>query len=356
VSLDRLYDALGGVRFEGAAVDTGGMVRKGTFLLVGPAAIFASADGRHVGTVEQRLGSLEPTVVPFGRPEDTLAASDLIVNGQGEFPLDPTMGSAHKIEATQESLLEHIQKGGVVMIPIFAMAGAALLVALVKWLGLAFVRKPSKKKIRLLLEAVSKHDDAVIEKQVRAIKGPTGRMLAAGVEHMREPRELVEEVMYETVLTTRLRLERFLPFIAICAASAPLLGLLGTVTGIINTFKLITVFGSGDVKTLSGGISEALITTEYGLIVAIPSLLIHAFLSRKVRGIVSQMETAAVGFVNQISKTPFRSRSGSRSAGPVPERPRVKARPSAGVVPAGPASAGPFPEAAGGAPAPAVWT
>ena len=75
-------------------------------------------------------------------------------------------------------------------------------------------------------------------------------------------------------------------------------------TGIINTFKLITVFGSGDVKTLSSGISEALITTEYGLIVAIPSLLLHAFLSRKAKGVTDQMEKAAIAFINQVSKTP----------------------------------------------------
>jgi biopolymer transport protein ExbB len=130
-------------------------------------------------------------------------------------------------------------------------------------------------------------------------------MLALGVEHLREPRELIEEVMYERVLTTRLQLNRMLPFIAICAASAPLLGLLGTVTGIIDTFKMMTVFGSGDVKALSGGISKALITTEYGLIVAIPSLLLHAFLSRKARAIVGSMETAALAFANQAQKSPF---------------------------------------------------
>ena len=111
--------------------------------------------------------------------------------------------------------------------------------------------------------------------------------------------------MYEQVLTTRLRLQGLLPFIAICAASAPLLGLLGTVTGIINTFKMITIFGSGDVKSLSGGISEALITTKFGLIVAIPSLLLHAFLSRKARGVVGRMEAAGVAFINQIGKTPM---------------------------------------------------
>ena len=84
---------------------------------------------------------------------------------------------------------------------------------------------------------------------------------------------------------------------------APLLGLLGTVTGIINTFKLITVFGSGDVKSLSGGISEALITTKFGLIVAIPSLLLHAFLSRKAKGVTDQMEKSAVSFTDQLART-----------------------------------------------------
>jgi hypothetical protein len=74
------------------------------------------------------------------------------------------------------------------------------------------------------------------------------------------------------------------------------------VTGIINTFKLITVFGIGDVKTLSGGISEALITTKFGLIVAVPSLLLHAFLSRKARSAIDQMEKAAIAFANQVSK------------------------------------------------------
>ena len=137
------------------------------------------------------------------------------------------------------------------------------------------------------------------------MRGPVGRMLLTGVRHIREPRELIEEVMYEQVLSTRLRLERLLPFVSIAAASAPLLGLLGTVTGIINTFSLMTVFGTGDIKTLSSGISEALITTEYGLIVAIPALLFHSFLSRKARGVINRMEKAGLAFVNQLGKTPF---------------------------------------------------
>lgn len=301
-SIDRLEAALGGDRFEGDAVDETGLVTRGTFALLGPAAFFRSDDGEKVGTAEQRLGSVAPAILAFDSPEDQAAAATVIETGSGDLPFDPTLGNAHKVEATQETLLEHISKGGVVMYPILGLAGAALLVALFKWVGLLLTRNPSQKRIRQLLSAVAEGNWEAAKEQVGKVGGPTGKMLSDGVAHLNEPRELIEEVMYERVLATRLKLQRLLPFIAICAASAPLLGLLGTVTGIINTFKLITVFGSGDVKTLSGGISEALITTEFGLIVAIPSLLLHAFLSRKARGVVDGMEKAAVSFINQIAK------------------------------------------------------
>jgi biopolymer transport protein ExbB len=302
VSLSRLHDALGGTKFDGTAVDSSGSIHHGTFVLVGPAALFESDDGKNIGTAEQRLGSLEPAVIPFGTPADAQTATHFFVRTQGLFPLDPTLGNAHKIEQTEETLIEHIKKGGPVMYPIFTLAGAALFVGLLKWLSMAFIRNPSQKRIAALLKALSAHNQKAAIEAAQSIGGPVGEMLLAGAQHLDQPRELVEEVMYEKVLSMRLKLERFLPFIAISASAAPLLGLLGTVTGIINTFKLITVFGSGDVKTLSAGISEALITTEFGLIVAIPSLLIHAFLSRKARGVINQMEKAAIVMINQISK------------------------------------------------------
>ncbi|MEW6744601.1 MAG: MotA/TolQ/ExbB proton channel family protein [Planctomycetota bacterium] len=306
VSLERLHDALGGTRFDGTAVDASGLVRPGTFVLVGPSAIFRSGDGEQIGTAEQRLGSLEPAVIGFGSTPDARAAAEVIGSGSGRFPLDVTLGNAHKIEATRETLLEHVQKGGPVMVPILALAGVALLVALYKWMRLVRVRKPPENQVRALLNAVGRHDKEGVRRAARAIQGPAGAMLGAGVENLEEPRELIEEVMYETVLSTRLRLQSQLSFIALTASSAPLLGLLGTVTGIMNTFTLMTVFGSGDIKTLSSGISEALITTEYGLYVAIPSLLLYAFLSRKSRGVIDHMEKVAVAFVNQVSKSRLR--------------------------------------------------
>ncbi len=309
-SLDRLFEALGGTRFSGEAVHADGddQFKQGTFAMVGPVVLFRSDDGQAVGTVTQRKNSTKPSVLGFGKQEDTEAAAELVRTGRGEIPLDPTLGNAHKIEATKQTLWEHISKGGPVMIPILGMAGAALLVVLYKWIALTLMPKPSEKKIKALLNAVSRGDESKARQRVRQIKGPIGKMLADGVKHIREPRELIEEVMYETVLSTKLRLQRLLPFVAIAAASAPLLGLLGTVTGIINTFKLITVFGSGDAKMLSGGISEALITTEFGLIVAIPSLLLHAFLSRKARGMANQMEKTAIAFANEVGKAHLQER------------------------------------------------
>ncbi|MEM7516878.1 MAG: MotA/TolQ/ExbB proton channel family protein, partial [Planctomycetota bacterium] len=303
MSIDRLNDALGGARFEGTAIDEDGFVKQGTFVLLGPAALFRSEDGRRVGTVEQRgVDFYEPTVIPFANPETAALASSFVETGEGTFPMDPTLGKAHKIEATNETFLEHVKKGGPIMYPLFGMAALAALIAVFKWLSFLFVRKPSRKKVRALYAAIEENDEKLSQQRAAAIRGPVGRMLQAGAKNLSEPRELIEEVMYEQMLTSKMKLNGLLPFIAICAASAPLLGLLGTVTGIIDTFKLITVEGAGDPKALSGGISEALITTKFGLIVAIPCLLVHSFLSRKARGLVGKMESSGVGFINAVSK------------------------------------------------------
>lgn len=311
-SLDRLFDGLSGTRFEGTAVIADGLVKPGTFVLIGPAAWFRSADGAQVGTVEQRLGSLEPSVVPFKNALDTDAATQVITFSTGDMPLDPSLGNAHKIETTSETFLEHVKKGGPVMYPIFGIAAIAFLVAFIKFISLMLVRSPSRKRMAALLQAIAKKDKNGAMREAKAAPGPAGKMLVAGVGvyHLsdinQEPRELIEEVMYEKVLAAKLRLNSWLPFIAITAASAPLLGLLGTVTGIMNTFTLMTVFGTGDVKALSSGISEALITTKFGLYVAIPSLILYAFLSRRAKAIENKMEKAGVAMVNQIGKTPFR--------------------------------------------------
>ena len=125
--------------------------------------------------------------------------------------------------------------------------------------------------------------------------------ITTGVEHVDQDREVVEEMLFERILRVRPTLERFLPFLAITAAAAPLLGLLGTVIGMIKTFQLITIFGTGDAKSLSSGISEALVTTALGLIVAIPTLIMHGGLSRMAKHKLGLLEQISTAFVNGMS-------------------------------------------------------
>ena len=127
-------------------------------------------------------------------------------------------------------------------------------------------------------------------------------MIREAVHFSDEDKEIVEEIMHEKMLEAQPKVDRFLSVIAVTAAVAPLLGLLGTVTGMINTFKLITLFGTGDARSLSSGISEALITTEFGLVVAIPALVAHSLLSRKAQSIMAHMEKMAVGFLNGLPR------------------------------------------------------
>jgi biopolymer transport protein ExbB len=315
-SLDRLFELAGGVAFNGQAVGENGRVREVRFALIGPVGFYGALDGAEAGLAEQRLGSLEPNAVPFAEPERAAEISRLVAGAGGRMLLDPTLGNARKVAATQESLLEHVSKGGPVMVPILLLAAAALVVALTKWMQILRVRTPSASRLQPLLDDLRRGDYGSAAGRAGKLPGPTGEMLRAGLEHIHEPKELVEEVMFEKTLETRLRLQSFLPFVAVSAAAAPLLGLLGTVTGIINTFKLITVFGTGDAQTLSSGISEALITTEFGLIVAIPSLLLHAYLSRRARRLTDGMEKTAISFLNRISASSPPSPSGPPPAPP----------------------------------------
>tara|TARA_R110002072_G_scaffold100429_7_gene221260 strand:- start:4953 stop:6398 length:1446 start_codon:yes stop_codon:yes gene_type:complete len=298
-SLDKIEDAIGGSRFEGNAI-SGGDVKPGRFVLVGPTALFASSDREDIGSVEERGNSQEPAVIPYSQEGDRNAAAALATGTGGSFPIDVTLGNAQKVESIDETWWEHVQKGGVIMIPMAVLAGCALLVVLIKWLSMVFVRSPTKKQVASLLDCIDSNDHQGAVACAASMQGPAGRMLEAGVQHLGEPRDLVEEVMFEKMLSARLRLQGWLPFVAICATSAPLLGLLGTVTGIMGTFALMTEFGTGDPKVLSSGISEALVTTENGLIIAIPSLLLHAFLSRKARSLVDGMEKMALQVLNRV--------------------------------------------------------
>jgi biopolymer transport protein ExbB len=125
-----------------------------------------------------------------------------------------------------------------------------------------------------------------------------GRVLASTVNGLKVDPKNIEDVISESVLNEQPALDRFRSAISVIAAVAPLLGLLGTVTGMIATFDVITQFGTGDPQLLSGGISEALLTTQMGLAVAIPTLLIGNLLASWADRITSNLEVSALRMVN----------------------------------------------------------
>jgi len=133
-------------------------------------------------------------------------------------------------------------------------------------------------------------------KKLRA-SSPLGRILAAGLANSQQSREIMKEVIEETGKQEAHELDRFLNTLGTIAAITPLLGLLGTVFGMIEVFSAITTSGVGDPNVLAGGISKALLTTAAGLCVAIPSLMFHRYLSGKVNDLVMGMETEALKMV-----------------------------------------------------------
>lgn len=319
-SMTRLEELAGGTCFKGRAAGEDGLVKPGKFVYLGPVALFSSDDGALSGIADQRLGSLEPAVEPFDNPEMAEQVAEVVKNQGGNMPFDPSLGNARKIEQTHETLEEHIKKGGAVMYPLLGFAAIAALIGLIKWILLSFVIMPRRSRLRAFSQAVQGRDFDKAKELAKKLPGPAGRMLRAGSARLGQSKEVIEEAMFEIVMDARFKMNRMLPFIAVTASCAPLLGLLGTVTGIINTFKLITVFGSGDVKMLSSGISEALITTEFGLIVAIPSILMYAFLSRKVKGTIDKLEKIAIQMLNDVMSV------GAKDLSPKPE-PKPKPEP-----------------------------
>ncbi len=298
LAFERISQIIGGNTFQGKAIMPNGLYEDGNFVVMGPIAYFASNEGV-AGLAELALGSANAVIQDIGE-EHYENISNLANTGAGIAPIDTTLGDALKVAATKETVIEHIKKGGIVMFPILGLATFALLIAIYKWIELSKVKPARTDDVTTILNSIKANENEKALAHAKSVRGPVGGMLTAAVENVDQEKEVLEEVIYEQIITTQPKLERMLPLIHVTAATAPLLGLLGTVTGMIKTFRLITVFGTGDAKSLSTGISEALITTEFGLIVAIPALILGALLSRKAKGVVASMEQTAVSFVNGV--------------------------------------------------------
>jgi biopolymer transport protein ExbB len=307
-ALQRLRAILGGEIYAGEALSPEGVLTAGKFVALGPTTFFASEDGRLSGLVENQLNAADPVVVPLPGGLDSGVAS-VAQSGKGELPFDPTLGKALKTTKARETLVEHLRKGGAIGYVILLLGAVALGLTLFKGREILGFPVAAADEVDGVLGELSKGNREAAAWQAKQIAGVAGDMLTTGVEHADERRELLEELLFEKILSVRPTLERFLPFLAITAAAAPLLGLLGTVTGMIKTFELLTIFGTGDARSLSSGISQALVTTELGLMVAIPTLILHGALVRMAKRKLGLLEQLSMALVNGLSTIRFRSQS-----------------------------------------------
>jgi biopolymer transport protein ExbB len=289
----------------GRAVAPDGTLTPGRFVEAGPVRLFLSDDEALAGMIGDGP-DLRPKVVHPAKDADAIRS--LVEGRPAPVEFDPTLGLAVELAKTETTLLEHTKAGGFWIYPILILAAVALLAALVKWLQLSRIREVAAASVQHVISAMNAGDVEKARSEAGRMRHPARRILEQGIDFVKEnpgaSRDDLEESLYERYLEAGPSLQRGLPLIAIAAATAPLLGLLGTVTGMMETFRLITVFGSGDARQLASGISEALITTEYGLVVAIPALILHALLSRKVQGVKSTMEMTSLAFLNGVKNEP----------------------------------------------------
>ena len=216
------------------------------------------------------------------------------------IPIDPTRQiSASDLKKT-DTLWQKICAGGPVMLPLFAVA---LLAAILIIERLIFIIPRGRNSVALAETVLAHcHHSNFNKAQDIASRSntPIAKVLNACLLRRNTTAQLMEDAIQEAILHEMPRLERFLPTIGILAGIAPLLGLLGTVTGMISTFDMITHLGTGQPRLMAGGISEALLTTATGLIIAIPVLLMHSYLSSRSDQIIADTERYAATVFNLI--------------------------------------------------------
>lgn len=221
------------------------------------------------------------------------------------LPMDISRGGALRQISHRVDFLEQIRQGGPIVYPILALLVLGLFIVVERIISLLRNRQAKPPLISYIRELAENGDwPGCLElcESRRWQKKPMGRVLGAGLAARNLAREDVENALHEAILMEVPKLERGLSTLSMFTAIAPLLGLLGTVTGMINVFHVITLYGASDPRMMSSGISEALVTTMLGLSVAIPLMLLHNMVSRGVDHIVDDMEEQSVSLVNLICR------------------------------------------------------
>jgi biopolymer transport protein ExbB len=198
------------------------------------------------------------------------------------FAIDPTRGSLLSLLIQGKTIEERIQDGGAVGYVIIALGSIGILLALIRMLDLAMVGS------KVAAQAKNATPDT---------GNPLGRILKVYQDNQSVDVETLELKLGEAILGETPKINRGIAIVQVISVVSPLLGLLGTVIGMILTFQAITLFGTGDPKTMAGGISTALMTTVLGLCAAIPTVLMHAVVSGRAKSVIHVLEEQSAGII-----------------------------------------------------------
>lgn len=250
------------------------VTRVGNFNLV--------ADGKYLEYINETGSVAELIRQPSSRYFSTAQDMSSATNSQVAFALDPTGGSILSLLVQAPDTQERVDQGGPVGYVILAIGLIGLLIAIERFITLFIIGN----KVNRQLKSDIASDD-----------NPLGRVLMVKDNNQNVDIETLELKLSERILLEVPQLTSRLTMIKIISVVAPLIGLLGTVTGMINTFQAITLFGTGDPKLMAGGISQALVTTVLGLVVAIPMVFISTMLNTRSRGIINILQQQSAGIV-----------------------------------------------------------
>jgi len=288
LSVKRLGDAVGGMRFPGVAVDLSGAVVEGQYAILGPVALFCSKAGA-AGLVVPQSGSNLPLIRPL---EGALQVglTTLVQSGEGLLPLDPSLGAALKALVQKTSLWKIFEKGGPIMWPLLVAAVLALGTVIERLFFLANERrKRDGKALERLFAELGKGDLSAALRIAQETRDYVVRALGYALAHKEQ--SLPSALLYAQAQELK-RFRRGVAVLDTVITLAPLLGLLGTVTGMMGSFALI----GGELSApgaITGGIAEALIATAFGLGIAITALLPFNFLNARLDEARHELESAA---------------------------------------------------------------
>ena len=266
------------VRFQATVTSIDGAQNQRDVVRVG--AFNVISDGIYLRYEDRKLQELPKQ--PAGTYLDTVGPFESASGEMATFALDPSRGAILNVLIQTPGFVERIKFGGTVGYTIIVLGLAAGLLAIARW-TVVFL---TGRKV-----AAQKKSDQVSD------GNPLGRVLGIYEANRTTDVETLELKLDEAIMRESASLEKMLWAIKVVSVVAPLMGLLGTVTGMIRTFQAITLFGTGDPKMMASGISEALVTTMLGLYVAIPLVLLHALVSNTSKGVVEVLEEQAAGLI-----------------------------------------------------------